>query len=63
MEKQIGVKYSVRKAIQLMLMEVQGIDTAADCSDGKLVTLFLPQQLWFCTLTWGEALERCLRVC
>ena len=36
MEKQIGVKYSDRRAIQVMLVEVQGIGAAADCSDGKL---------------------------
>lgn len=47
MEKQISVKYSDRRAIRLILMEVQGTGTAADCSGGKLVTLFLPQQLRF----------------
>lgn len=44
-------------------MEVRGIGAAASCSDGKLIMLFLPQQLCFYTWAQGEALEECLRFC
>lgn len=36
MENKIGVKCSEAKAIQPILMEVQELDTATDCSDAKL---------------------------